>query len=118
MARTGKTTTVGGECVVYARNYFGKRFGVDYAYQIWNAPTVTQLSGPTSGCCAVWSGGDEGYGHVGVVESWSSVTKTINFSDSNYDGDRIVYRNTGIFESTMKGYFGSSYTFLGYVKFK
>lgn len=118
MARSGKTTTNGGQCVIYAGSYFGETFGVQTAAQIWTANTVRQLSGPKSGCCAVWTGGSGGAGHVGVVESWNSTSQTMTFSDSNYDGDEIVYRNTGISQSTMKGYFGSSYTFKGYVEFK
>ena len=118
MSRTGKTTTIGGSCVIYAGDYFGKKFGVTYAYQIATASTVTKLPGVQAGCCAVWSGGSQGHGHVGVVESWNSTSKTMTFSDSNYDGDNRVYRNTGISESTMKGYFGSSFTFEGYFKFK
>lgn len=117
MARDGKTTTVGGSCVTYAGDYFGKKFGVEYAGQIPNSKAVTKLDGPKSGCCPVWTGGAAGYGHVGVVESWNSSTKKMDFSDSNYKEKDIVYRNTDITESTMKGYFGSTYKFAGYYEF-
>ncbi len=116
MAETGD---YGGECVAYAANYFGKRFGVLKASQIWKADSVTQLSGPESGSCACWSGGSGGYGHVGVVEEWDSSSETMRYSDSNYDyPNKLVIVRDDITEKDMKALFGRSYKFQGYVKFK
>ena len=103
----------GGECVTYAgMTYFGKRFGVDYANQVYNASTVRKLTGPKSGCVACWS---KGNGHVGVVESWDSKTKTMTYSDSNRNWDHIVHRDEGITEAEMKKIAGG---FQEYVEFK
>lgn len=115
MASTGD---YGGQCVIYVNNYFGKKLAVMTAAEAWNSSAVNQLSGPMSGSIACWKGGTGGYGHVGVVEFYNRNTKTMTFSDSNRKGDELVIRKTGITEKDMKGYFGSSYTFLGYVKFK
>lgn len=115
MANTGD---YGGQCVIYVNNYFGKKLGVMTAAEVWTTSNVNQLSEPMSGSIACWSGGSKGYGHVGVVESWSRKSKTMTFSDSNRSGDELVIKNKKITEETMKGFFGPSYTFQGYVKFK
>lgn len=102
----------GGQCVKYAgETYFGKKFGVMKAAEVWNASTVTQLSGPQSGCVAVWTGGD---GHVGVVESYTSKDK-LTFSDSNRNWDELVVKDVNISQKTMEGIRSG---FKGYVKFK
>lgn len=103
----------GGECVAYAgMTYFGKRFGVLLAKDAYYASTVTQLSGPESGCVACWGNGD---GHVGVVEYWDSRNKTMTFSDSNRARDGLVQRDYNMTEEDMKAITSG---FQGYVKFK
>lgn len=101
------------ECVAYANQYFGSNVrgnGCD-----WYDNAATTQCKLQSGCVACWKGGSGGYGHVGVVESYDSKSKTMTYSDANYKGDGKVITRNGITESEMKKLFGSSYTFQGYV---
>lgn len=113
MAETGDR---GGQCVSYAGfGYFGKKFGILFAREAFNARTVVKLKEPQAGCIACWGGGA---GHVGVVESWDPVTKLMTYSDSNRKLDEKIIRNKGITVKTMQGYMGKSHPFQGYVKFR
>lgn len=74
------------QCVAYANNYFGSSVrgnGCD-----WYDNGSTSQVDLQSGCVACWSGGKEGYGHVGVVETWDGSEMT--YSDANYKGDGKV----------------------------
>lgn len=113
-----KTGDYGGQCVIYVNDYFGDKVGVMTAAEVWESSAVNQLTSPMSGCIACWSGGAHGYGHVGVVEFYNRNTKNMIYSDSNRRGDELVIKNKNITEEKMKSFFGSSYTFQGYVKFK
>ncbi|RPF42120.1 CHAP domain-containing protein [Hydrogenoanaerobacterium saccharovorans] len=99
------------QCVRYVNKYFGSNVignGCDW----YNSSATTQVS-LQSGCVACWSGGVQGYGHVGVVESWDGSKMT--YSDANYRGDGEVITRKNITEDEMLDLFGSSYEFQGYV---
>lgn len=101
------------QCVAYANQCFSssvKGNGCDW----YNNTATTQVT-LRSGCVACWKGGSNSYGHVGVVESYDSKSKTMTYSDANYNGDGKVITRKGITEAAMKKLFGSTYTFQGYV---
>ena len=110
------------QCVEYAKSRIKEltyvNSGITGNANTWYNQTyyVTQLAGPEDECVACWSGGANGYGHVGVVESWNGTT--MDYSDANYDRKGTIIFRAGITETQMKNLFGSSYTFQGYVKLK
>lgn len=120
MANKFEDGAYGGECVTYAgMTYFGKRFNVNVAAEVYNASTVRKLSGPKSQCIACWSGGPTGAGHVGVVETWYPDTETMDYSDSNFVmGEYKIKNRPNIPRTELEDICGSDFTFQGYVEFK
>jgi hypothetical protein len=116
--RIFKIGDVGGQCGIYAgREYSGKSFGVASAYMIWDSDNFEQLDSPVSGSFAIWSGGSDGHGHVGVIEIFNPETGLMTFSDSNRVVSNQVDVQINITVEEMENLL-SSYTFLGFVRRK
>jgi surface antigen len=116
---TLKTGDHGGQCVAYAKAMINPKSGIRGNANTWYTNAAysvkTQLKGKVVAC---WSGGKQGYGHVGVVQEYDPATKKMLYSDSNYKNDEKVIVRPDITEADMKRLFGSSYTFQGYIELK
>lgn len=112
-----------GQCTHYAWDKFLELTGVelpvtkDAAKWYGSVPRSMRSSVPTSsGCVACWSGGSEGHGHVGVVESMNG--DLMLYSDCNYeypDNPGTIIVREDITVAQMKRLFGSTYTFQGFI---
>lgn len=112
-----------GQCTHYAYDKSLELTGIELPVtgdaSTWytSVPRSMRSSVPTRfGCVACWSGGTNGWGHVGVVESMNG--SLMLYSDCNYEypeNPGTVITHEDITEAEMKRLFGSSFSFQGYI---